>query len=358
MDALLEKDLIYRANSLYDNFQDLIKNFFPEKWYDSSLDFAIKDCKEINGKSWCNQDKDHIEINRGVLELFYNYFAKVMEYDKINFLRHLNISEDEDELRKISFEGVFYNGEKVELYDSKLVDDGKTKLLEIFVSRFIILHELGHLLNGHCKWMADNIKLKEMGYIPLFYYGMEKTLDEETALDIRTLEMDADAFAVTNSMHHVLFLYNNFEEQVRVRIEQPEIYYWWAFAIRSHFLTCEDLFMDNCYYKKMTHLPSNARWTLIYWAAIEIIDYYDITEQEKKMFKNMISMGAIDAERKFNCIKGSNYNWFAEVENNSQYSKYRNEVNKNWENLRNQLQEYTRLPLFGETTEKNDYFIK
>ncbi|MGN0350400.1 MAG: hypothetical protein ACI4ES_02025, partial [Roseburia sp.] len=81
---------------------------------------------------------------------------------------------------------------------------------------------------------------------------------------------------------------------------------------------------------------------------IEVIDFCDIIEQEKKMFKELITKGAIDAEVKFNCIKYSNYVWVNEIDNNRQYINYKNEVNRNWEKLKIQLQEYARLPLFGE----------
>ena len=160
--------------------------------------------------------------------------------------------------------------------------------------------------------------------------------------------MDADAFAATQSIYHVLFLHENFESQVKIKMEPYDVFYWWSFAVRSHFLMCEDRFMDNVYYKRMTHLPSNARWTLIYTSTLEVIDSCNILEQEKERFKELITKGAIDAEAKFNCIKYSKYNWVNEIDNNIQYINYRNEVNKNWEKLKIQLQEYARLPLFGE----------
>lgn len=348
MDKLLEKDLIYRANSLYEYFQNLIKECRPYKWYASTFEFEIKDNKEINGKSWCEKDKDHIEINRGVIELYYNYFAIVMEHDKVNFLRYLNITKDDDELKKISYEGVFFRDGEVEIYDSKLVDDKKAKLLEIFVSRFIILHELGHVLNGHCVFLANKCNVTGLKYIPVYYSGNEVLLNEESALDIRTLEMDADAFAATQSILHVLFLYKNFESQVEIKMKPHDIFYWWSFAVRSHFLMCEDQFMDNNYYKKMTHLPSNARWTLIYNSTLEVIGSCNLIDQEKKMFKALITKGAIDAEGKFNSIKFSDYNWINEIAKNRQFSNYRDEVNINWEKLKGQLQKYARLPLFGE----------
>ena len=187
-----------------------------------------------------------------------------------------------------------------------------------------------------------------MNYIPFYYYKNEKFLDEKSALDIRTLEMDADAFAATQSIVHVLYLYKNFESQVKIRMEPKDIFYWWSFAVRSHFLMCEDQFMDNAYYKTMTHLPSSARWSLIYLSALEVIGSCDMIEQEKKEFKELIIKGALNAEVKFNNIKFSMYSWIKEIDSNMQYVSYRDEINSNWVKIKTQLKKYSRLPLFGE----------
>lgn len=278
MKEILEKDLIDRANSIYDYFQNIIKQYLPYKWYASSLEFEIIDSDEINGKSWCEKDKDHIQINRGVIELYYNYFSNVMENDKIKFLSNFNVTNEEYELKNMSYEGVYFKDGKYHIYDSKVIDDSKAQLLEIFVSRFIILHELGHILNGHCKLLAEKFTLIGLKYIPLYYFEKDKSLDDETSLNIRTLEMDADAFAATQSIYHLIYLYKNFEHQVKIDMEPYDIFYWWSFALRSHFLICEDQFIDLYYYKKMTHLPSTARWTLIYNSALNVIDLIYVEE--------------------------------------------------------------------------------
>ncbi|QSX04786.1 hypothetical protein JYG23_08705 [Sedimentibacter sp. zth1] len=74
-----------------------------------------------------------------------------MEQDKNAMLQAFNFENEEDELKKISYERAFFKKGKIEIFDSKIIDDAKAKLLGIFVTRFIILHELGHILNGHCK---------------------------------------------------------------------------------------------------------------------------------------------------------------------------------------------------------------
>lgn len=345
MKELLVKDITDRANKIYNNFQDQIKVHMPYKWYSSSLEFKIKDDERINGRSWCEKDKDHIEINRGVIELYYSYFTKVMEQDRIDFLRTFYVGEEDDKLREISLEGISRKKGNYEIYDSKFIEDEQAQLLEIFVSRFIILHELGHILNGHCKLSANKLNVKGIKFIPLYYYENEKLLSESDALDIRTMEMDADAFAATQSIVHLIFLYLNFDREVKINMNPQDIFYWWSFAVRSHFLTCEDKFMDNTYYKKMTHLPSNARWTLIYGSIMNVIDGYKF-KMESETFKILVTKGAIDAETKFNRIKHSYYNWEKEISNNVEYINYSNEVNENWKRLKAELQKYARLPLF------------
>ena len=349
MDKLLKNDIINRGNLIYNYLQEQIKIHKPEKWYESQLEFIINDNKEINGRAWCDNNKDHIEINSGVIDLYYDYFTKIMEQDKIAFLRMLNKEKDDDELKKISYEGIIYKDGIPIIFDSKLVDESKAKLLEIFVSRFIVTHEIGHILNGHCKLLATKSK-NEANYIPMYHITKEAPLIPEEALDIRTMEMDADAFATTQSMLHVLYLYFNFDSQVSIKmIETQDIFYWWAFAIRSHFLVCQDRFVDNKYYKKMTHLPSNARWIMVYSTVLKLLDLYTITNHEKECFKKKITQGAVQAEIKFNRIKFSNYNLINEINDNTEFTNYSNEVNNHWEIIKLQLYEYARLPLFNES---------
>lgn len=126
------------------------------------------------------------------------------------------------------------------IFDNRIIDDIKARMLETFISRFIFLHELGHILNGHCKLLAN--KMHDTSYfMPMYYNDNNKPENETEALDIRTLEMDADAFAATQSMIHLSYLYDHSEKEIEVPYMEPQdIFYWWAFAIRSHFLICED----------------------------------------------------------------------------------------------------------------------
>ena len=351
MNELLKKNIENRANSLYHYFSDLAENQKEPSYHVTSqatkFEFVIRENDEINGKAWCENDVDHVEINSGVIELFYHYFTAVMEHDKVNFLRPLNLDKDESILKEYSYEGIFFNNGIAEIFDSKIIDDGKAKLLGIFTSRFIVLHELGHVFNGHCSFLKNELHIGDLQFIPMYFENTKGQLNRKNALDFRTLEMDADAFAATQSILHVILLYMEVDEQVDVKIDRESLFYWWAFAVHSHFLICEDRFMDQEYNKEMTHLPSSARWCLVCNLTIDVIDLSDFLPEDKEKMKNLIMRGAIDAEIKFNSIKLTNYNWIDETINNFHFIEYTEEVNRNWDKLRDRLQKYARLTLYG-----------
>lgn len=245
------EDITKRAYELHVYYKDLIINFCPEKYYDTAFEFLIKDDKSINARSRCTNTIDYIELNIGVVELYFEYFTKVMRNDRIKCLKSLGVKGDDEVLATTSYEGVSFKEGKLNVFDSKIIDAQKTDLLDIFVSRFILLHEFGHIFNGHCKFVSEKLELNAMS---MYFDDQDGNYSEEKALILRTLEMDADAFAATQSIRHIFFLYKNFEEQVTVQIEKEDLFYWWAFAIKSHFMTCEDITSDY-YYKTMTVSP-------------------------------------------------------------------------------------------------------
>lgn len=154
------------------------------------------------------------------------------------------------------------------------------------------------------------------------YYTDNMRRQNISALDIRTMEMDADMFAVTQSILHLLFLHRNFNSQVQCEgIKPMDLFYWWAFAIRSHFLLCGDRLADtNRYSEDMKHLPSNARWGMIVNTAVEIIEnvinptVLNTSEACGKFFR-----GAKEAEVVFNELKFTSYSFYDELYENGQY---------------------------------------
>ena len=345
----LYDDILARAYMAYDRLKDLMKEIYPEKWYDSTLKLEIIDSDEINGKSWCEETTDHVEMNKGVIEVYYRYFRKVSESLENQVLKNI-VPDEREEIDQVSFESVTFKNGEIELIDSKIMVEDVARLLEVFVSRFILMHELGHIFNGHCSYLADNNK-SGLNYMPMYFNEEEEQEKHISALDIRTMEMDADAFAATQGFQHVLHLYNHFATDVMVQGILPlDLFFWWMFALRSHFLLCEDHFMDHQYYREMSHLPSSARWNLVMGSIDSILhtNAFDIDVDVEKIYDKLVN-GAIGAEKIFNEIKFTSYSWREALERDKDdFIEYGSEVQANWKQLRDKLEDYSRLYLYDD----------
>lgn len=343
---MLKMDISNRAKSIYEEVYAQIETTDSKKSERGILDFKVVRDNEINGQAWRENGIDHIEINDGVIEQYCRYFEETNKYFINCVIAKLLPEKDQEEIEKFSAEGVYYEGEKAVIFDSKNIVEQRTILMQIFVSRFILTHELGHLFNGHCDYL--NVVEKGNSIIKM-HYGESESVDNPKVR--RTLEMDADAFATTQSLFHLLFLYGDFDNQVMCQFLKPiELFYWWAFAVRSHFLVCEDTFADTLSYSdKMCHLPSNARWFMVYMIVMDFCEtamnpgYIDV-EKAKELFIE----GSKEAECVFNEIKYTNYRGAENILENMSFKHYYSEVNEYWEEIVSTLKLYSRAPLYGE----------
>ncbi|WP_276692748.1 hypothetical protein [Exiguobacterium chiriqhucha] len=266
-----------------------------------------------------------------------------------DFLEKLHIEDVEE----VSYEFIKFDGHgNLNFFDSKVIDYKLAGLLTIFVSRFIITHELGHLLNGHCEYLNSK-EQNNMQHIQMFEKDKSKNIQNVSSLDFRTLEMDADAFAATDNFKNLLLIYGKFEEMVDkdLNIEPIELFYWWSFAIRSNFLITQNILNDEEYRPDKKHLPSVARWVLILGSIVGIIDegLYQVryrSGDNKEKILEYIAKGFSFAEKQYNDRCYTNYNCLEETINNTDYNNYVTSIQKNWENLRIELSKYSRLPLY------------
>lgn len=335
-------DLMNRATAVYAEINALIREFEKKEPDKRELVFEICDKNEINGKAWCEGIEDHIIINKGVISRFLTYFNMVNQYYVKRLLGKIMPEKEESEFDDMSIEGIIPTVGRTMTFDSKDIVRERTALLEIFVARFVLLHEMGHLFNGHCEYLSK----KEEGfkYMPMYSENIKK----DCALNRRTMEMDADAFAVTRSFFHLIYLYQNFEEKVYCTFLEPmELFYLWSFAIRSHFLVCEDTFMDtNKFSTKMCHLPSSARWIMIANTFIDIAKSLNPNELNVERVQEEFMKGAIDAEKVFNTIKYTKYSFIEQLNDNEEFRYYSEEVNRNWENIVDEVEQFSRVTLF------------
>lgn len=351
----LYKDIENRAQAIYQQYQCLMREVLKDdtNLTKSQLKFYLIEDGRIGGKSWYKSNIDNIEINTGVIDNFFDYFYDFAEERSKKFLKMMSFSADEIEGKEISYEGiVFEDSGKAKAIDSKAIDVSLAILLNIFVARFILTHELGHLLNGHCEYLNAK-RSNSVQYIPMFYSETDKVISIPP-LDSRTLEMDADAFAATDNFRNLVLLYNKFEERVdrSLNIQPIDLFFWWSFAIRSTFLQMQNKPKDGEFKSDMTHLPSAARWCLII-GSIETniksgmykIDYRNEDNEEKIM--EAIIKGSAYAEKYFNEKSFLACNWITELIENKDYKKFVSEIENNWETLSSKLNCFSRLSLYG-----------
>ncbi len=231
------------------------------------------------------------------------------------------------------------------------------ELLCTFVHRFVFMHELGHLLNGHCAYINNKTNGK-VKYMPMCPEDIENKNGKEkesgvSYLDYRTMEMDADAFSVQENLKYIIYLYEEFDNMFNkpFYIKPMDLFFWWTFAIRSQFLLQQDSLIKEFFCDEMTHLPSIGRWGLI-WGLINrivtekmFILNYKNGDSEQKMYKALMD-GVLQAEIYYNKIKYTNYNSVREIINNEEFAKYEKEINNNWNNnLLAILREYCRIKI-------------
>lgn len=350
------EDIKNRGQSIYEQYKYLMKEILKidPSLIECKLEINIKDDMELGGKAWCKNNIDSIEINKGVIDNFFDYFYNLTKTRTEGFLGMISSLVDENEIDEVSYEGVIYdNNGRAKIIDSKVIDLDLASLLNIFVSRFIFTHELGHLLNGHCRYLNSK-RGDSLQCIPIFHNDIDANTGDISALDWRTLEMDADAFAATDNCRNLILLYNNVEEKVdsNLNIQPIDLFYWWSFAIRSNFLLMQYKLNDNYYKKDMKYLPSVARWSLIIGSINDIISrHIDIInyrngDSKEKIIKSIIN-GCIYAEKYFNKNFFTEYNWSTEILEDEDYNEYVTEIHINWEDIKSELRDFSRLPLYN-----------
>ncbi|CAH1056679.1 hypothetical protein [Paenibacillus pseudetheri] len=350
-------DIKHRAMAIYEQYRYIIKEVLESEFDISKyiLNLYFRDDSNLGGKAWSDNYLDYIQINKGVIDNFFEYFYGFTKKNTEDFLKALHVDEDEE----ASYEYIkFDDNGNPNFFDSKVIDYKLAGLLTIFVSRFIITHELGHLLNGHCEFInsKDN---NSLNYISMFEEDNRKVIKNVSPLDFRTLEMDADAFAATDNIRNLLLIYDNFEEKVDkdLNIKPIELFYWWSFAIRSNFLITQRILNDEEYKLDKKHLPSEARWVLILGSVTSFINEnlniinYRAGDNKENLLKALVA-GFKFAENCYSERTYTKYNSLEETIKSTDYKHYASATLENWEKLRDKLTKFSRLPLY-----KSDYIV-
>jgi len=334
--------------SYFNIFKEIALSIYEKYARGGKLNFKYRDNEKINASVEYNEmtGEDILVVNVGTItEIFAmmkTAFAQRDVLDKISF------SQDED--NKI-IDGKFIPFNCSIIYNGGVVNPNRNSLADytsIVALRFIFAHELGHILNGHTQLLKS---LYMDSRIDMRLENIDQ--NQKYCLDRRTLEMDADAAAATNSIDNIIMLYcehrNN--DIFSLFTEPEDIFSIWGFAVSCIFFKFEKE-KKTIYKKDSCYLPNAARLMLILDSAHETAKSYvshnvvsGLLESKDKIDKALL-YGIEQARYFFKKCYYVDYHWIENI-NKGEYWAFSKEVLENWnENLFYKLTPYSRAPLY------------
>lgn len=355
----------YTENSYFKFYETSLKDFYDKytKYSVSSkeceLRFYYENSNEINGSAQYDFDNqcDLLSINVGTLGELYKVFIVYM--CNPNVLKHIGDSGKEEKIdtRDITYQ---FNEEERRLYFScePCCDTRRKAALQLYMYavRFIIEHELGHVFDGHTMYINDkDAKFK-------FTLVGDQKSDNVTALDINTLEMDADAVAISCVADGMIDMYERYEEINFIKgiiDNRNEIFKLFGFSLTTLFLILETEWRkSNNEWNEETGLPPITRLFVNLEAGSRYIKEYlhnNNMDECAEEFIKLIYSGAIEAEREYNNIFNTNYNILSDCNNTyKEVLEYYISLGNKWEEIRLELNRFSRKQLYTKNLERSD----
>ena len=324
-------DFQARVKMIYNYYEEYSKKNLDERNIKNrKLCFSIKNVDEFNGKSWVDDNTDNVTLNKGVFSELIDYYNKWFIPIE-DSLKNTKIMQSNFEIFELNLNSNIY---------PKKISKTEIELMIIFSYRFIILHEFGHLFNGHCDYlrsqtMQNDFRLK-------MFDNDETTI--EAALCRRTLEFDADSFAATQGVLYIVNLMENPKLSINISFDNKfDIPFWFGFSLGTLFLLLKDKKINKQYSKKMLYFPEDIRLCLVFDSIRLTIENYVLDTK----ILDRIAGGIKFSEAWFNYIKLSKYNIVDMIISDNKFKEYFEEVRVYWkEKLYNELKSFSRLDLY------------
>ncbi|WP_026658212.1 hypothetical protein [Butyrivibrio sp. AC2005] len=304
------------------------------------------DC--VNAGSRTEDNKDIIEINTKVLleiySMAYTLFSQPVFLPNIG-----NANNESPALIRAT-----YNKSIDKILLTGEPKDEKRGVLARYLGfsgcQFILLHELGHILNGHTELMTS-LGLAENGFNMIAKAILDQKIDCYTgySLDRRTLEMDADAFAYSTTFQEILAMFSDKDDFYINHLSNPiDIFFLYGVMHMLVFLYLEYEF-PIAYDKKNTYLPNSCRYALGFGIFEKILQDNGFTQGYINIILPRILGGGKIASKFFNMIYHTDYNFLEMAVHDNNLKEYVDEVNTHWEKeMKRRLKKYRITKLFNE----------
>ena len=296
---------------------------------------------DIDGISDYLDGTDIVKINEGVLLKTYKTFYTLAScYSILDDLQNTNNGSI-----GIKLCYTFADEQQYEMeYHVPL--DKKRKIIaeymSMFAIKFAILHEIGHLFDGHVFYHRSYNEL-----IIEDKYTMTSQINSPiSSLDYQTMEMDADAFAISRIIEEIIIMLQEDTLIKSVLNNSNDIFTLFVYSLHCFFKLIKDERKQSLDFKKSTHLP---RWirevinldcakTNIKYKAQNIISEYE--------FEDIIKNACLKAENQYNAITTQTIDKHEIIEQSSEeVLNHYNNITNNWKFLRIKLYPYARARL-------------
>ncbi len=343
------------AEEIYKKFDE---QFNVKKNINYDFKFIYFNDDSVNASVDHDDNTDYVYVNVGTVGKIYATFYSLFTNSKV----FPEIGDVKKEFATINVDFKFDNEKKQLLFTGAPncpVRRSVADFLSLVALRYVTTHELGHIFNGHAEYLNEKTGLFTLS---MFNNNEESKFDN---LDYKTIEMDADAAAMTRSVDNILSVYEKFNSYYLSELfESKELLLkLWSFAIFSLFLVFEDEYSSENDWKCSKYLPNMVRCILNFDAAlgytkkfIEIAEYkYDDNFYEN--FNSIIFNSIRDVEKYYNESFNTHHNIIKYIDKNTEAIKYSQIVLNNWINVKPKLEKYTRTKLYDKNMKLSD-FIK
>ncbi|CQR51503.1 hypothetical protein [Paenibacillus riograndensis] len=320
----------YFKNYAINLVEEINNDLSLEKKYPFSFNFQT--LFFFDGEAFHKDETDYISINDGVVFSTFEVFYEMLCHCSV--LPYLPPNE------LIFNTNLYYHFDNEQYdYTIKYPFNKERRIIAeymaMFAIKFIILHEIGHHYNGHIMYLnSSNHKTNALNH--------ENSC--VSLLDLQTLEMDADAFAISRLIYEILVLLSEDNRICQILKSIDDIFTLFVISIHTLFLIFKKEGQGTTNSHFSPYLPSFIRSAInidcaktnIFFKAQGIITSEKFLEIAKK--------SVCDAEEYFYSLYGISHIDDAKDLLERDTSPQINIFN-NWSVLRKKLEPFARLRL-------------
>jgi len=329
--------------TIYKNMAQIMYNSTPMIGDNNrNLVFGYLESSSVNASAFIYKNNDYIFINCGTIVKIHDTFNKLLSNPRV----FSEVGKPKYSDYRYHIDPVINNGENQTVFYNGPSDETRRDLaflMSYFAVLYVILHEMGHHLNGHLQLLNENsvetLEMTEEGEV----------LEKISILDYQTLEMDADAFATSTSTVHFHSLIENLDTfpfpALVPQLGKKNMYRYWLFSILCLYriLGNDNINEINLYDSK--YFPYRLRQALSSRIPISVLEHLG-DKEGAELYASLIDKMFHYAEDMYNITFETETDTsdvlVASTDMVAEHSKI---VHDNWLNIKPRLMKYARAIL-------------